>query len=161
MLSAPHEPSLEFSARMAQYVFIITTPLASNGLVGVLVAGWLCGMSRRGSNRPRMLKSRALPLGSPACRIPPGTPVNASAGTLSGAGGSREYSLRPLKKPVKSWGCVPRRQHDPHETVALGCTDCHGGNANCQTKEQAHINPIYDNAWISAQRIPCVLYPVE
>lgn len=54
----------------------------------------------------------------------------------------------------KSWGCINCHagSHDPHTsgTVRLGCTDCHGGNANCADKSQAHVNPIYRNAFTSS-----------
>src|SRR5262245_9369205 len=43
---------------------------------------------------------------------------------------------------AKSWGCVACHtgvgdMHDT-KTVKLGCTDCHGGNADCTVKESAH-----------------------
>lgn len=51
----------------------------------------------------------------------------------------------------KSAGCVSCHQNtpDPHgkETVKLGCTDCHGGNANVRVKEIAHVNPRFPDAW--------------
>jgi hypothetical protein len=46
---------------------------------------------------------------------------------------------------AKSWGCVQCHQnsHDPHYKASLkiGCTDCHGGNAQTTNKHQAHIQP--------------------
>jgi hypothetical protein len=52
---------------------------------------------------------------------------------------------------AKSWGCVSchKDSHDPHykDTIALGCTDCHGGNANTKMKEIAHIHPRFPDAW--------------
>jgi hypothetical protein len=52
---------------------------------------------------------------------------------------------------AKSWGCVNCHQgvHDMHNlpTVKLGCTDCHGGNADCPTKEAAHVQARFKSAW--------------
>lgn len=52
---------------------------------------------------------------------------------------------------IKSAGCIQCHQHtgDPHEkgTVNLGCTDCHGGNANCADKKAAHVQPRFPDAW--------------
>ena len=31
--------------------------------------------------------------------------------------------------------------------VKLGCVDCHGGNANAATKEEAHVQPCQPQAW--------------
>ena len=51
----------------------------------------------------------------------------------------------------KSWGCVHchKDSHDPHMSAAvqLGCTDCHGGNANTTMKEIGHIHPRFPDAW--------------
>jgi hypothetical protein len=51
----------------------------------------------------------------------------------------------------KSWGCKNCHTgvHDMHNlpTVKLGCTDCHGGDADCQDKEGAHIRPRFPQAW--------------
>lgn len=38
----------------------------------------------------------------------------------------------------------------PENTVRIGCTDCHGGNANCYDKERAHVQPRMPAAWHSA-----------
>ncbi len=52
---------------------------------------------------------------------------------------------------AKSVGCVNCHQnsHDPHakDTVKLGCTDCHGGNAATNIKELAHVLPRYPEIW--------------
>ena len=57
----------------------------------------------------------------------------------------------PEEAHAKSWGCVHchKDSHDPHykDTIALGCTDCHGGNANTKMKEIAHIHPRFPDAW--------------
>lgn len=46
---------------------------------------------------------------------------------------------------AKSWGCKGCHQtvRDPHfkDSVQLGCTDCHGGNANTTNIHQAHVHP--------------------
>ncbi len=51
----------------------------------------------------------------------------------------------------KSHGCIVCHQTvgDPHckPTLRIGCTDCHGGNANGATKEQAHIRPRNPQLW--------------
>lgn len=52
---------------------------------------------------------------------------------------------------AKSSGCLVCHQNarDPHykETVKLGCTDCHGGDATALTKECAHVAPKYPQFW--------------
>jgi hypothetical protein len=54
----------------------------------------------------------------------------------------------------KSWGCKNCHQGvgDMHTsgTVKLGCTDCHGGNADCPTKEAAHVAPKFKDAWVTS-----------
>lgn len=54
----------------------------------------------------------------------------------------------------KSWGCVTCHTgvHDMHDlpTVKLGCVDCHGGNADCMTKEGAHVAPKFPQNWPSS-----------
>jgi len=49
---------------------------------------------------------------------------------------------------AKSTGCVTCHQNvkDPHwkDTIHIGCTDCHGGNASeCTDKDKAHVHPRY------------------
>ena len=55
---------------------------------------------------------------------------------------------------AKSWGCVTCHQgvHDPHfkASVQIGCTDCHGGNAQTTDKQQAHIHPCLPNVFSSS-----------
>jgi hypothetical protein len=55
---------------------------------------------------------------------------------------------------LKSAGCVQCHSGvgDMHSkpTVRLGCTDCHGGNARCATKDQAHVHPRFPSAWPSS-----------
>lgn len=72
--------------------------------------------------------------------LPPGTPVANDLMRQTDADAQR-----------KSWGCVNCHQgvHDMHAlpTVKLGCTDCHGGNADAPTKEEAHVAPCFPQAW--------------
>jgi hypothetical protein len=55
---------------------------------------------------------------------------------------------------AKSAGCVACHQNvgDPHgkPTLRIGCTDCHGGNAGCTTKDQAHVAPRNPHLWASS-----------
>src|SRR5262249_24065573 len=59
---------------------------------------------------------------------------------------------------AKSNGCMTCHQGavDPHfkETVKLGCTDCHGGDASACTKELAHVAPRYPQFWTSSANPP-------
>ncbi len=54
---------------------------------------------------------------------------------------------------AKSAGCISCHQGsiDPHDkaTVKLGCTDCHGGNAQTPVKQFAHVQPRFPEAWRS------------
>ncbi|MEI7458160.1 MAG: hypothetical protein WCK15_02060 [Pirellula sp.] len=38
----------------------------------------------------------------------------------------------------------------PPNTVSIGCTDCHGGNANDFSKKGAHIQPRYPEMWTTS-----------
>jgi hypothetical protein len=55
---------------------------------------------------------------------------------------------------AKSAGCLTCHEgaHDPHykDTLRLGCTDCHGGDAQATAKEHAHVLPHYPEAWTSS-----------
>ena len=56
---------------------------------------------------------------------------------------------------AKSAGCITchRGQHDPHfkpETVRLGCVDCHGGDAQTDDLQRAHVWPKFPEAWGSS-----------
>jgi hypothetical protein len=55
---------------------------------------------------------------------------------------------------AKSAGCVACHQNvgDPHAkgTLRIGCTDCHGGNANCTDKHRAHVAPRNPHLWPSS-----------
>jgi hypothetical protein len=54
----------------------------------------------------------------------------------------------------KSASCVVCHQNtcDPHAraTLQLGCADCHGGNPCAHTKEEAHEQPRFPDAWPSS-----------
>jgi hypothetical protein len=58
------------------------------------------------------------------------------------------------QKSAKSGGCIVCHQtaHDPHykDTVRLGCTDCHGGDACATTKEAAHPRARFPQFWASS-----------
>ena len=55
---------------------------------------------------------------------------------------------------TKSAGCVHCHQKvcDPHgkDTLHLGCTDCHGGDASTCDKAAAHVHPRFPDAWPSS-----------
>ncbi len=55
------------------------------------------------------------------------------------------------QQAAKSNGCIQCHQNvgDPHgkATLKIGCTDCHGGNANTTDKHQAHVAPRYPEYW--------------
>ncbi len=38
----------------------------------------------------------------------------------------------------------------PINTIQIGCTDCHGGNANCSDIAQAHVKAKFPEAWAGA-----------
>jgi hypothetical protein len=52
---------------------------------------------------------------------------------------------------AKSAGCIHCHQNvgDPHckPTLRIGCTDCHGGNANTADKNLAHVHPRHRKEW--------------
>jgi hypothetical protein len=52
---------------------------------------------------------------------------------------------------AKSASCLGCHQHarDPHykDTLRLGCTDCHGGDASCSDKAHSHVAPRFPAAW--------------
>ena len=60
----------------------------------------------------------------------------------------------------KSAGCLHCHElsHDPHDSrdaskpkvMHLGCTDCHGGNADTVVKHDAHVHPRFPGVWHSA-----------
>lgn len=55
---------------------------------------------------------------------------------------------------AKSAGCIACHQNvgDPHgkDTFRLGCTDCHGGDANSSEKHTAHVASRFPGAWPTA-----------
>jgi hypothetical protein len=58
----------------------------------------------------------------------------------------------------KSGGCVAchRNVRDPHfkNTLRLGCTDCHGGDASTTDKLRAHVAARFPEAWPTAGNPP-------
>ncbi|MCI0460249.1 MAG: hypothetical protein L0Z62_25130 [Gemmataceae bacterium] len=67
---------------------------------------------------------------------------------------------------AKSAGCITCHEHahDPHfghdkpATFHLGCCDCHGGNPQATTKEQAHVHPRFPEAWRNGSGNPVRTY---
>ncbi len=63
-----------------------------------------------------------------------------------------------VEADAKSTGCL--KCHNGIEpmhaspAVKLGCTDCHGGDANATTKEGAHIKPVHPEVWTSSANPP-------
>ncbi len=52
---------------------------------------------------------------------------------------------------AKSVSCIGCHQNvgDPHgkPTLRIGCTDCHGGDATCNDKNKAHVQPRHPSGW--------------
>ena len=120
-------PSL-FSRRLSQ---------VGPALMIVVVAGILCW---RLLSPPRALTGGENP---PSAAAPPPGPEGVDL-------------LRQTAEAAtqKSAGCVHCHQNtqDPHfkETLRLGCVDCHGGDPCAATKELAHVQPRFPNAWPSS-----------
>ena len=59
----------------------------------------------------------------------------------------------PAEAAAKSAGCLTCHTATDDATmhvnpvVVLGCTDCHGGNAQVVDKRQAHVLPKYPKQW--------------
>ena len=59
---------------------------------------------------------------------------------------------------AKSYGCIQCHKDacDPHQqpgrpnSLQIGCVDCHGGNSNASTKDEAHVLPMYPEIWRSS-----------
>ena len=59
---------------------------------------------------------------------------------------------------AKSYGCIQCHKYacDPHQqpgrpnSLQIGCVDCHGGNSNASTKDEAHVLPMYPEIWRSS-----------
>lgn len=83
-----------------------------------------------------------LPAGRSA---PPATKAKDEVATYSLMSQTDEQAM------AKSAGCITcHKGIEPmHESknVRLGCVDCHGGDANCLTKEGAHVHPKYPERW--------------
>ena len=128
------------------------------GLSAVLLVGWMCGLTRDGMVSSAQAKEpRVARTGFSRVASTPGAPAQIPAEPFPVPEALREIELSQQtaeEARAKSWGCIACHEgaHDPHAkgTVRLGCTDCHGGNANCDKKEQAHVNPVFYNAWTSS-----------
>lgn len=79
---------------------------------------------------------------------------NPHGATFHGGGINRQSALAKQTKAeadAKSSSCAHCHQtvKDPHfsKSVTLGCTDCHGGDADCYEKDGAHIKPRFPGAW--------------
>ncbi|QDU28570.1 LVIVD repeat protein [Anatilimnocola aggregata] len=70
---------------------------------------------------------------------------------VSPPGGEDLYRQTADDAHRKSASCVKCHTgvHDMHAkpTVKLGCIDCHGGDANCDNKEGAHVRPKFPEMW--------------
>jgi hypothetical protein len=55
---------------------------------------------------------------------------------------------------AKSAGCMACHKGvgDPHgkDTLRIGCTDCHGGDASCTDKNKAHVLPKMPQHWLTS-----------
>jgi hypothetical protein len=85
----------------------------------------------------------------------PTQPVTADAEAVMLQAFARELKTQTDEQAqAKSWGCVQCHTDvgDMHEkgSVKLGCTDCHGGNAECTIKNAAHVLPKFADAWTTA-----------
>lgn len=133
------------------------------GLLGVLFTAGLCGVSRTDSlssaeaQEPRIQRAGFLRTRQTTDQTQPSTQPASDKDPFPVPVDLRDLDLSQQTAEeawAKSWGCVACHEgaHDPHarSTVRIGCTDCHGGNAQCQTKEQAHVNPVFHNAWTSS-----------
>ncbi len=69
---------------------------------------------------------------APAVSSPPRHNVSTSVGCLACHHPMDSYTMHPT------------------ETVQLGCVDCHGGDGSAKTKERAHVQPRFPNAWTSS-----------
>ncbi|NBO90847.1 MAG: hypothetical protein EBV06_00795 [Planctomycetia bacterium] len=60
----------------------------------------------------------------------------------------------PEQAHAKSAGCIVchKAACDPHakDTLRIGCIDCHGGDAAAASKERAHVQPRFPQAWRSS-----------
>ena len=76
---------------------------------------------------------------------PPGTVWQSHANGPAGEGASLMTQTHE-DADAKSKGCLTCHQGIEKEhasaTVAIGCTDCHGGDAEATTKDRAHVQPL-------------------
>ncbi len=60
----------------------------------------------------------------------------------------------PAEAYAKSAGCMACHKGvgDPHgkDTLRIGCTDCHGGDASCTDKDKAHVLPKNPQFWLTS-----------
>ena len=60
----------------------------------------------------------------------------------------------PAEAYAKSVGCMGCHKGvgDPHgkDTLRIGCTDCHGGDASCGDKNKAHVLPKNPQFWLTS-----------
>jgi hypothetical protein len=141
------------------------------GLAGFLAVGLLSWFSGPEADEPRLLAADEVPV-----RLAPEHDADAPAGPplpftephapdvpvelldpyplppeMLGVDLSRQT---PDQAAAKSQSCISCHAtvRDPHmsEALQLGCTDCHGGDANCFEKEGAHVLPRLGGVWHSS-----------
>lgn len=82
----------------------------------------------------------------------------ASAAMLLSAAPESLRTQTQVAAGTKSSGCLTCHQgiEPMHASpaVKLGCTDCHGGDANARTKEQAHVQPRNPQIWKTSANPP-------
>jgi formate-dependent nitrite reductase cytochrome c552 subunit len=109
-------------------------------LISVLVSGWAQPTWAQPAPAPAVSVTPAL--GPDPYPLPP---------ELVGVDLSKQSAEEAQRK---STGCLHCHtgSRDPHfkDTVRLGCTDCHGGDATSLDKNCAHVLPAFPNAWTSS-----------
>lgn len=94
----------------------------------------------------RLLADEVIPL-------PPVEPANPVPVSESHNGHDLSHQTA-AQAVLKSHGCISCHQGvgDMHRSpnVHLGCTDCHGGNAQAVTKEKAHVHSKHPEVWCSS-----------
>jgi len=110
-------------------------------VTGLVVAGTLAGLRAPLVAQAQVPQAEAQRAGEPF-PLPP---------QLQGVDLLRQTAA---EAAAKSAGCISCHagSHDPHEkdTLRLGCIDCHGGDANCTSKEGAHVAARFPEVWRSA-----------
>ncbi len=64
---------------------------------------------------------------------------------------------------AKSKSCIASGCHEGIEDMhpqglSIGCVDCHGGNASAESKDGAHVHPIYERDWPQSGALPVRSY---